>query len=222
MYNKTITSFLTAMIIPLAAYAAPDKKTAVFLNDFSESLKEVKTMVSQFEQKRQMELLAVPLISKGAIIVENPGKIRWETTEPYKSILIANDGTVAQFEWVNEKRKKLKTGYEEAMKQVMDSLSMIWSGKLADQQKDYELSVKTTGKHSTLVMTPRNSDMRSFISSIDIHFNKDITAAKNVVMKEPNGDSTTITFLTQQINVDLPQKCFDLDSPVPVNEIIGD
>jgi len=206
------------MLLPLAGGAGTEEDTARFLSSFASSVADLKTLFSPFQQERRMELLSEPLLSRGVIIVEKPGKIRWETTEPYQSILIANNKSVAQFECMNGRWQKLNTGYAAAMKRVMDSVALIWGGDLAGQEKDYALAARF-GDDTVLVMTPRRADLGEFVSSIEMHFEKDLTAAKSVILKEPNGDATVIRFLQQHVNVSLTPKCFDVDSPTPLDRI---
>jgi outer membrane lipoprotein-sorting protein len=197
-----------------------DEDTRAFLARFSKAMSGVSTVFSEFEQDRHMALLEAPLRSTGVIIFSKPNRLRWDTVTPYRSTLIADGKNVAQFEKMGDSWKKLKIGYAAAMGEVMESLSLVWGGDLAGQRKHYRLAVKD-GEEPTLTLTPRDSGMRKVISAIELHFKEDLSAATRVVLKEPGGDSTVIRFVSQNINPKLPERCFNLDSPVALDQIRG-
>lgn len=209
-------SALLAVSLPFSLSA--EESPADFLARFGEALKGVRAVFSEFTQERQMEMLAEPLVSSGAIMFSKPGRVRWETSTPYQSILISNGDDVVQFESINGQWRKIKIAYAAAMKNVMESLTMTWSGRLGDQQEEYTFDLRTdTG--TVLTMTPRSADVREFIQSIEMHFDDDLTGAHKVVLNEPSGDRTIIRFTDQRINPDLSDRCFDLDEPTPLDEI---
>jgi len=209
-------SAMLALSLPVSLCA--EESPSDFLVRFGDALKGVRAVFSEFTQERQMEMLAEPLVSSGAIMFSQPGKVRWETSAPYQSILISNGDDVVQFESINGQWRRIKIAYAAAMKNVMESLTMTWSGRLGDQQKEYTFSLRTdTG--TVLTMTPRSSDVREFILSIEMHFDDNLTGARKVVLNEPSGDRTIIRFTDQRINPVLSDRCFDLDEPTPLGEI---
>ncbi len=211
--------WLAPMIIPSTIHAAETPEaTDEFLQKFSDALKNVKAVYSEFVQERHMELLSEPLVSKGVILFKKPGQVRWETTEPYRTILIASDKKVSQFEWMDSRWQKLNIGYASAMEKIMESLTITWNGRLAEQSKDYTFSLQA-GDQMVLTMTPRDAGVREFMNAIEMHIDKKSFAAHKVVLRESSGDITIIRMLTQRINADLPAVCFDLDAPRPLDEI---
>ncbi len=200
------------------ASTAPGNDADPFLARLAASLGSVTTVCSEFEQERRMAFLADPLISKGMIVFRKPDTVRWETTQPYRSILIANGKDVAQFEWVNGAWNKLRIGYAAAIAKIMESLTLTWSGRLAEQRKDYEITV-SKGSNVVLTMVPRDSGVRDFISAIELHFAKDLSTAQQIVLREPSGDMTIIRFVNQHLNANMPADCFDVDHPVALEQV---
>lgn len=203
---------------PAVTAADTEADTDRFLARLAGNLAGVKTVFSEFEQERHLDFLADPLVSRGVIIFRKPRNVRWDTTEPYQSILIANGENVEQFEWMNEKWQRLKIGYAAAMGKVMDSVALTWSENLADQKKDFVFALRT-GDETVLTMTPRKADVREFVSAIELHFEKDLATAHSIVLKESSGDVTTIRLRKQHINATLPETCFDPEHPLALEKI---
>src|SRR5690349_10740867 len=90
------------------------------LQDLQQKMSTLKTVWLEFTQERELKLFAEPLKSEGVMLISTPDQIRWETTAPYQSILLANHKSVAQFERTDGEWKKLKLGFPQMLKGVMD------------------------------------------------------------------------------------------------------
>ena len=171
----------------------------------------------EFTQERQLKLFSEPLKTAGVMLIERPDQIRWETTEPYQSILLANKKAVAQFEFEDGKWKKLRVGFPQ-IKHVMDQMSLMHQGKLEALTTDYTISAAT---NSTTIITlvPKVPTIRQVLSSIDIHLLPDLSSTRAVVMNEPSGDLTKIVFGKEVRDVKFPTGTFDLEKPVDLGVI---
>src|SRR5688572_3136254 len=88
------------------------------LDDLQRKMSSLKSVYFEFQQERQLKLFAEPLKSEGAMLIERPDQIRWETTAPYQSIMLGNKKSVAQFERTEGEWKKLKIGFPQMLKRV--------------------------------------------------------------------------------------------------------
>ena len=52
----------------------------------------VKSIRADFIQEKHMKILTRPFVSKGILLYRVPGGLRWEYTEPVKSVLLMFDG----------------------------------------------------------------------------------------------------------------------------------
>ena len=103
----------------------------------------VRSVYWEFNQERRLKLFTEPLLSQGVMLIERPDKIRWETTAPYQSILLANRQSVAQFEFADGQWKKLKLGFPQLLRRVMEQMALMNQGKLDALTADYAISVAT-------------------------------------------------------------------------------
>ena len=194
------------------------------LADLQHKMASLESVYFEFAQERQLQLFAEPLKSEGVMLIDRPGQIRWETTSPYQSILLGNQKSVAQFEKTDGQWKKLKLGFPQMLKRVMDQMTLMHQGKLDALTSDFNISV-ATGRVAVVTMVPKDENVRSMLSSLEVIFQPDFSASKEVVMHEPGGDFTRIIFRQEKRNVKFPANTFDQTKPLDVAAIktaIGD
>jgi len=188
------------------------------LTDLQHKMASVKTVYLEFTQERVLKLFSDPLKSEGVMLIARPDKIRWETTAPYQSILLGDQKTVAQFELNDGKWEKLKLGFPQLLQRVMQQMSLMNQGKLDALMVDYKISV-ATGTMTVLTMVPKDENVRGMMSSLEVHLLSDLSATREVVMNEPNGDLTRITFRNEKRDVEFPAKTFDQGKPLDIAAI---
>ena len=186
--------------------------------DLQHKMASVKTVYLEFTQERVLKLFSDPLKSEGVMLIARPDKIRWETTAPYQSILLGDQKTVAQFELNDGKWEKLKLGFPQLLQRVMQQMSLMNQGKLDALMVDYKISV-ATGTMTVLTMVPKDENVRGMMSSLEVHLLPDLSATREVVMNEPNGDLTRITFRNEKRDVEFPAKTFDQGKPLDIAAI---
>src|SRR5205809_7934763 len=91
------------------------------LQALQQKMSSVRSFCIEFTQERQLKLFSESLKSHGYLFIDRTNHIRWETTEPYQSFLVANKKTIGQFEFQDGKWKKLNNSFPQ-IKQVMDQM----------------------------------------------------------------------------------------------------
>jgi outer membrane lipoprotein-sorting protein len=208
-------------MVALAASADPLQPVAdpqSILQDLQHKMSSLESVCMDFTQERQLKLFTEPLKSEGVMLMERPDQIRWETTEPYQSILLGNRQSVAQFERNDGKWEKLKLGFPQMLKRVMDQMSLMHQGKLDALTADYTVSV-AKGDEVVMTLVPKDQTVRSFLASLEVHLLPDLSATREVVMNEPGGDLTRIIFRKERRNVKFPAGTFDQTKPLAIGEI---
>lgn len=198
-----------------AAEPSPVADPQPLLADLQSKMASVKTVYLEFTQERVLKLFSDPLKTEGVMLIARPDKIRWETTAPYQSILLGDQKNVAQFEFNDGKWEKLKLGFPQLLQRVMQQMALMNQGKLDALMVDYTISI-TTGEMTVLTMVPKDENVRGMMSSLEVHLLPDLSATCEVVMNEPNGDLTRITFHNEKRNVVFPEKTFDQSSPLDI------
>lgn len=215
-------AFMLLVALPLAHTAelvlTPVANPAPILADLQRKMSTLTSVYLEFEQERHLALFNEPLKSQGVMAIDRPDLIRWETTAPYQSILLGSHKSVAQFEQVEGQWKKLKLGFPQMLKRVMEQMSLMHQGKLDALTADFTLSF-ATGSVAVVTMVPKDKDVRTMLASLEIRMEPDFSATREVVMNEPGGDKTRILFRREKRAVKFPAGTFDQLKPLDVAAI---
>jgi outer membrane lipoprotein-sorting protein len=185
------------------------------LQDLHRKMSALDSVYFEFTQERHLKLFAEPLKSEGVMLIQRPDQIRWETTSPFQSILMGNHETVAQFEKEDGQWKKLKLGFPQMLRRVMEQMSLMHQGKMEALTSDFNVSV-ATGSVAVVTLKPKDESVRSVLSSLEIHMTPEFSTTREVVMNEPNGDLTRILFHEEHRDVKFPPGTFDQNKPIDV------
>jgi len=150
------------------------------------------------------------------MLLDRPALIRWETTSPYQSIMLGNHKSVAQFESNNGEWKKLKLGFPQLLRRVMEQIALIHQGKLDSLTNDFAISVATGTDVAVLTLAPKDETMRSMMSSLVVKLLPDFSGTREVLTYEPGGDFTRIIFTRERHNVTFPAGTFDQTNPLGI------
>jgi outer membrane lipoprotein-sorting protein len=221
---KKISIFAAAMLA-FTIFAAenvalqPVADPQPILQDLQRKMSSLDSVYFELTQERHLKLFTEPLKSEGFMLIERPDKIRWETTAPYQSILLGDKKSVAQFEFNDGKWEKLKLGFPQMLKRVMDQMSLMNQGKLDALTSDYTISVATNNNLAVVTLVPKDKNVRETLSSLEVKMLPDFSATREVVMNEPNGDFTRIIFDREKRNVKFPPGTFDQTKPLDIAAI---
>ena len=188
------------------------------LADLQRKMSSLKSVYLEFDQERRLKLFAEPLKSEGVMLIARPDQIRWETTAPYQSILLGNHKSVAQFERTDGEWKKLKLGFPQMLKRVMDQMTLMHQGKIDALTSDFSISV-ATGRVAVVTLVPKDEKVREVLASLEIQLPPDFSATREVVMHEPGGDLTRIIFRREKRDVVFPPGTFDQTKPLDIAAI---
>ncbi|MBL9137318.1 MAG: outer membrane lipoprotein carrier protein LolA [Verrucomicrobiales bacterium] len=192
---------------------------SVTRNDISQAMAGARTIFCRFVQDRHLALFQEPLRSEGYLCFLRPGRVRWETTIPYRSILVSDGNGVAQFEWSDDRWKKLDLGLSIALEQVLSQIAGVMEGNFASDRRGYSATVTSEADGPKIVLIPQNEKIRKMMASIEVHVSADMKGTRRVVLRETGGDYTEIRFEDQVINGILPERTFDLRNPIDIASI---
>lgn len=209
------------LLLALAVRAADDAPLLPvadpkpLLQDLQRKMSSLTSVYLEFTQERRLKLFTEPLTSEGVMLIDRPDRIRWETTAPYQSILLGDRKSVAQFERTDGEWKKLKLGFPQMLKRVMEQMTLMHQGKLDALTSDFTISV-STGRVAVVTMVPKDDNVRSMLASLEIQMQPDFSATREVIMHEPGGDLTRIIFRRERRDVKFPPTAFDQTKPLDI------
>lgn len=185
------------------------------LQELQRKMSSLTSVYLEFTQERRLKLFTEPLTSEGVMLIDRPDRIRWETTAPYQSILLGDRKSVAQFERTDGEWKKLKLGFPQMLKRVMEQMTLMHQGKLDALTSDFTISV-STGRVAVVTLVPKDDNVRSMLASLEIQMQPDFSATREVIMHEPGGDLTRIIFRRERRDVKFPPTTFDQTKPLDI------
>ena len=215
---KAIAGSMVVATLTVVAGEPPFQSVAdprPILQDLQRKMASLGSVYLEFTQERNLKLFTEPLRSEGVMVIARPDQIRWETTAPYQSIMLGNHQSVAQFERTDGAWKKLKLGFPQMLKRVMEQMVQMHQGKLEALTADYTISV-ATGSVAVVTLVPKDATIRSMLASIEVRMLPDFSATREVVMNEPSGELTRIIFQKERRDVKVPPGTFDQAKPLDV------
>jgi outer membrane lipoprotein carrier protein len=158
----------------------------------------IKTVQARFVQKKQMKILARPLISEGRFFYTAPDHFRWEYLKPLRSVVISSKGDVRRYIMSGGKMVEDKSGGVQAMRIVLGEVVNWMSGKF-DRNPSFKASLKE-GTNTLITLIPVGQNMAGMIEKIEISVAKKTMAIKSVKIIEGENAATVIDFNDVEIN----------------------
>lgn len=204
--------------VPAAARpgAADDSMLGRILEAFDRAQRETTTLVAGFTEKKDLRLLARPVLSRGEFYYNRPNQVRWEYLDPDRKVfVITEDMYIAYY-------PALKRAEEVPIKkfvgrrlfrflglgQSIEELGKYYEFRLAPQSdlKDTHL----------LVLVPRKRKLAERVSEMKIWVDAASFLPRQLQYVESDGDSTVLTFHDIRTNVEVAADRFRLDLPKDV------
>ena len=208
------------LLLASSVLAQPADSNAALLDRVAQNAGQVGSVFTRFVQERHLSLFQEPLRSEGCLCFQKPGRLRWEITQPYRSILVSDGHGAAQFERLNDHWKKLDLGLADAMQHILVQIGDILEGRYAASQHDYAASATNSPDGPVVTLTPQNPAVRKMMQAIEIHLAPDFRVTRRVVLRELDGDYTEIRFSEQQADPPFPAGTFDRSQPVELDQIL--
>ncbi len=197
-------SFLVLILLHSAPVFSQEKTLDKMLLDITQKSVETAAITCDFKQVRTLALFNKPIVFHGKLALIRPNKLRWEFTTPVPSILIFNDDKGLRCN-ENSEPTTFDLASDPVMRMVAEQLWTWLAGDYSKLKADYTL--EKSGESSILV-TPLDSQTANIIQNISIDFDENNMQPQSVLVREPGGDETSITFSAYKLNPVIPQSTF--------------
>ena len=188
-----------------------------FLDRVSRAMVTVRVFAAAFDQEKELKIFRNTVKSKGVIVFARPDKLRWEITEPFRSILIVVGDDAAKFEWVGGKRRALKLGRsKDAIVLAMERIRGWFRGEFKQARKDYKVEV-IAGDDAKIYMWPKDERIKKTLQRIEFWPTRDLKSMRRVVIREGRGGVTVMKFHHHKHGIKPAARVFDLKDPAEVD-----
>ncbi len=193
---KTIVLILTITLISWANTWENLKNKSANINSIS----------SDFIQKKYLRILSKPLISKGKLLFQRPGSLRWEYVSPIKSILLMNNNDIRRYTKHGKKYEPDRSVNMQAMQIVIQEISKWLSGDF-NNNPDFN-SKLIPGKNKKIVMTPKQQGLAKIIGKIELYLSNQPGIIIKVMIYENKNNYTVLLFKNTKLNKKIDKKLF--------------
>jgi outer membrane lipoprotein-sorting protein len=167
----------------------------------------ISTISARFTQKKEMKILAKPLISEGRFYFNSPDSVRWEYMTPVRSILLLHRGDIHRY-------VKGEKGFIEDISVKMPGMKIVfqeitaWSKGRFDQNKSFTATLKP-GKAAMIILTPKEKGLADMIKRIEITLSSEKAGAiKTIQIIEDEKSSTWLEFKDIEMNKGIDESLF--------------
>jgi len=166
---------------------------------------ELHTITCDFVQKKHLEYLSAVIESNGQFWFEKPGRLRWEYMDPFKYIVLINNGMFTVVD--EEKTSHFDLKKNAAFRELNAIISSSVDGTLIESDK-FNVDILENKDYYLVQLDPRNEQMKDILNKIELYFSKLDLNVEKTRMIETAEDYTEIIFKNRQYNVAVGDEVF--------------
>ena len=167
---------------------------------------QVQSVHARFIQKKQMKILSRPLLSQGQFFFQSPASVRWEYTEPVRSILLMHQGSLKRYLQSGGGFTEEAGGRLPVMEIVMQEISAWLHGQF--EQSRYFTATLEKRPAIRIVLTPRDPSFARLIKRIELTPSSQPGILKSILIVEDEQTTTLFEFRDMQVNQPIPESVF--------------
>lgn len=204
------------LVVLLALLAAGPADAAAVVRSLEDAGRALQTMQAAFVESKVLVLLDEKTESRGSVLLQVPGRLRWNYEAPSPGTMIVRDGKYVRYFPAS------KQVFRGVAKGEADLLVGFGPGA-AGLGRKYEVTLvgeETVGGRATHVLDlkPRPGQGGLF-AGIRLWVDAERSVPIQTRLTEPTGDHTTIRFERARLNEKLPAGAFDVKLPGDVIEV---
>jgi len=202
-------------VCALLLAAAPAADAGAVLRSLEAAGRSLRTMRAAFVETKMLSLLDEKQESRGAVLLQVPGRLRWDYVSPQPGVMMIKDGEFARYV------PQTKQVFRGAAKGEADLLVGFGPGA-ADLGRKYEVTLapgEKVGAVAAYVLDLKPRAGGGLFSAIRLWVDPRRMIPVQTRLTEPTGDYTTIRFDGVVLNQPLPAAAFDLKLPRDVVEV---
>lgn len=179
------------------------------LDTLKEKVTFVESIQADFTQKKHLEMLDKPLLSKGTLYFQAPRSLRWEYTQPVRSVLLMHNDEISRYVRTDNGMEAQKSRSLEAMRVFLGEICMWMQGDF-EGNPDLEARMKSDRR---VVLTPKDPAMAEVIERIELRLTDKPGVIDAVAIHESSTSYTNIRFHDTKINQEIESTVFEKVNP---------
>jgi outer membrane lipoprotein carrier protein len=199
MLHKLILTFSILLGITVNTYAQQTlskQESQTLKENVVKKSETTSSIISSFKQYKHLDFLSKDIVSSGKLTFKAPNTIKWEYKTPFKYSVIFKDDQLLIND--NGDKSEIDLSANKAFKQLNNLIIKSVKGDMFDESQ-FDISY-AKDKNYVVKFNPKDKDLKSFISSFEITFDKNSFDVLSVKMLENSEDYTLIKFIDQKLN----------------------
>lgn len=183
---------------------------AAFLTILGKKVSAFKTLKTDFTQEKEMSLFKEKIILKGRIYIQKPNMLAWHVDSPLRYSVLITDTLIRQWDEDANQVQEISLAKNPIFQNMLKQLTVWFSGEYGSLLEENTMRLV---KRDPLVIefTPRDTNLsKKVIQNITVTFRDDQTYLQQILIRELNGDVTTLHFTNTLMNAPLDGKHFEV------------
>ncbi|CAN5362745.1 hypothetical protein BH10BAC4_BH10BAC4_20570 [soil metagenome] len=183
----------------------PVRDIVSFKKQFSQESTKVLSITSEFTQEKTLMALTEKITSTGKFWFKRSNRVRLEYSKPFTYLVIMSGDRILLRDHQKETRVNAKSN--KLFQQVNRIMIDCVQGTILES-KDFTTRVFENEITLLLEMTPVSKTLKEFFKTIVLSVDKKDYSAKSILMNEPMGDITLISFDHKKLNEPIADTVF--------------
>ncbi len=177
--------------------------------------REIETLIADFTQKKETQIVKKPLLSSGVVKFKRPDKIYWHYTQPEPLEVALSAKGIWIYYPESFQAEKYKLGKKNRVAQSLEPLLAVFQKPFSQLAAGYTLVYEgiEAGRFHHFRLQPKDAQVQKFLSGVDLRIDKTSGAIIRFIMIEANGDRLNLEFKSLRINPPLTDD--DLTIKIP-------
>ena len=198
--------FLGLVFVCLATGPAAAELPPLFA-ELQQAAAQTETLSSEFVQEKHLEMFSETLKSRGRFTYKRPDRLRWELLEPLASGFVLRGEKGERWNRLSGERSGFSVSGDPIMGVIAQQL-LAWARVDLDWLQQRYLIAVEQEQPLQLRLVPLDQGEAGFIDHLLIRFDAGRRYVAEVLMVEPGGDSTRLSFREVRINQPLAADSF--------------
>ncbi|MBO7594535.1 MAG: outer membrane lipoprotein carrier protein LolA [Salinivirgaceae bacterium] len=183
---------------PLFAQMHPITDLADFENRLKTSVSALKTIESDFEQIKHLDMFDEDVRSTGKFAYMTENKIYMHYAKPLDYLVVINDG---KLKMVSDGKKSIVAlNTNKMMSGMQDMITACMVGDLNRMKDGYNIDYQENEKYYQVTITPKSQTVRDYVAKIRLLLSKANMSVSELYMFENEDDYTRYIFSNQRFN----------------------
>ncbi len=166
--------------------------------------KSMKSLTADFKETVYSSMFETPQKGSGKLFYKQSQKIRWEKTEPKKSVILINGKTIK----LSENGKEVTNPTSKTIvKKIQSMMVQMLSGDFLSE-KDFSIEYFENTNNYKLILTPKNERMSRYIEQVELIFDKKALTLSEMSMIEEENEKIVFSFSNIQVNASINDNKF--------------